>query len=181
MTPFDTEIADYLDKIGPPQPMYMSPKTMAKKFTFNTHNSSTSLERKIKKTLIEQGILDMEEGDKADESVNESSTTNGTNEIIAKDDEIALEIKNLQNELKLVTKQCKQTLVGLLEVSKTQLVKQEVKRKLQSLDLEIIELYEKFRTSRLAKKPLTKKDKEKATRLIRERQQLRSELCLFKD
>lgn len=34
MTPMDNEINDYLDKIGPPpQPIYMSPKTMAKKLT----------------------------------------------------------------------------------------------------------------------------------------------------
>ena len=193
MTPFDTEIADYLDKIGPPQPMYMSPKTMAKKFTFNTNSSS--LERKIKKTLIEQGILDIEDTEKLENEsnlntsnhVNEVNGTNGhnsssfNNEIISKDDEIALEIKNLQNELKLVTKQCKQTLVQLLNISKNNLVKQDVKKKITAIDNEIIDLYEKFRTNRLAKKPLTKKDKDKAFRLIKDRQALRSELGQMKD
>jgi transcriptional adapter 3 len=196
MTPFDTEIADYLDKIGPPQPLYMSPKTMAKKFTFSTNSSS--LERKIKRTLIEQGILDIEDGDKIENesngnhsfSLNENNGTNGhhstnssayNNEIISKDDEIALEIKNLQNELKLVTKQCKQTLVHLLNISKTNLVKQEVKKKISTIDNEVIDLYEKFRTNRLAKKPLTKKDKDKAMRSIKERQTLRSDLSQMKD
>ncbi len=43
MTPMDNEINDYLDKIGPPpQPIYMSPKTMAKKLT------STSIRYKTK-------------------------------------------------------------------------------------------------------------------------------------
>lgn len=38
MTPLDNEIGDYLDKIGPPpEPMYMSPKTMARKLNLNTN------------------------------------------------------------------------------------------------------------------------------------------------
>ena len=111
MTPFDNELADYLEKIGPPQSMYLSPKSMAKKLTFNTNSSSNStLERKIKKTLIEQGILDIDENDKTPDclSENESSivkkdanSLNGANSNnIDKDDEIGNEIKNLQNELK---------------------------------------------------------------------------------
>lgn len=188
MTPFDTEIADYLDKIGPPQPIYMSPKTMAKKLNFNTN--SNSLERKIKKTLIEQGILDMDDNEKLDNDSNGSSSNethhnnnnqSTTNEIIAKDDEIALEIKNLQNELKLVTNQCKQTLEHLLNISKNNLVKQDIKRKISAIDVDIVELYEKFRTSRLSKKPLNKKDKEKALKFIRDRNFMRSELCQLKD
>jgi transcriptional adapter 3 len=80
-----------------------------------------------------------------------------------------------------VTKQCKHTLVHLLNVSKNNLVKQDVKKKINSIDNEIIDLYEKFRTNRLAKKPLTKKDKDKAMRIIKERQLLRSELSQMKD
>ena len=76
MTPFDNELADYLEKIGPPQSMYLSPKSMAKKLTFNTNSSSNStLERKIKKTLIEQGILDIDENDKTPDCLSENESS----------------------------------------------------------------------------------------------------------
>jgi hypothetical protein len=150
MTPFDNELADYLEKIGPPQSMYLSPKSMAKKLTFNTNSSSNStLERKIKKTLIEQGILDIDENDKTPDclSENESSivkkeanSLNGANSnIIDKDDEIGNEIKNLQNELKTITSQCELTLTQLLHTSKKKMIKQDIKKKLTILDYEVSE------------------------------------------
>jgi hypothetical protein len=144
MTPFDNELADYLEKIGPPQSMYLSPKSMAKKLTFNTNSSSNStLERKIKKTLIEQGILDIDENDKTSDclSENESSIVkkeaNSNSNIIDKDDEIGNEIKNLQNELKTITSQCELTLTQLLQTSKKKMIKQDIKKKLTILDYEV--------------------------------------------
>ena len=137
MTPLDNEIADYLDKIGPPpQPMYMSPKTMAQKLNFNSTNAST-LEKKIKKTLIEQSILDIDENDNlSDENSVENATADSLDKI-DKDDEIANEIKLLQNELKVVTKQCKQTLGNLLETSKQSILRQDLKKKISQLDSEV--------------------------------------------
>ena len=144
MTPFDNELADYLEKLGPPQSMYMSPKSMAKKLTFNPNASNLSLEKKIKKTLIEQGILDFDEnGDGLSENENQNGGTsgaaasaNGTNSI-EKDDEIANEIRNLQNELRTVTGQCEQTLTQLLHTSKKKLIKQDLKKKIMVLDFEV--------------------------------------------
>jgi hypothetical protein len=148
MTPFDNELADYLEKIGPPQSMYLSPKSMAKKLTFNTNSSSNStLERKIKKTLIEQGILDIDENDKTSDclSENESSIVkkeaNSNSNIIDKDDEIGNEIKNLQNELKTITSQCELTLTQLLQTSKKKMIKQDIKKKLTILDYEVSKDY----------------------------------------
>ncbi len=146
MTPLDNEIGDYLDKIGPPQPMYMSPKTMAKKLNFSSSNSNaSSLERKIKKALIEQSILDDDEvgnssPNEEEDEVNAMQTSNSSGECSAasqKDDEIVAEIKNLQNELKAVTRQCKQTLTNLMEVSKHSLIKQDLKKKISLLDSEV--------------------------------------------
>ncbi len=146
MTPLDNEIGDYLDKIGPPQPMYMSPKTMAKKLHISNNNSNVStLERKIKKTLIEQSILDDDEASKSaneeeDEESNAMQTSNSSGEGSAvgqKDDEIVSEIINLQNELKAVTRQCKQTLTNLVEISKHSLVKQDIRKKISLLDSEV--------------------------------------------
>jgi hypothetical protein len=41
-------------------------------------------------------------------------------------------------------------------------------------------LFEKFKNSRLNKKPLTKREKDKAQRLIRERQALKAQLSHIK-
>ena len=228
MSPFDNEIVDYLDRIGPSSaasaaaasPMYMSPKSLAKKaFNFNVNAISTqTLERKIKKTLIEQGILDADEQhaasntitDRAENGDSTSATTatigNGSNgdstataaaaaaatassangewngdgdnddddDDTAEEpsDELALEIKRLQEEMKLVSHNCKQTLVQLLNASKRNIIKQDLKKRIAALDKEIIQLFEKSKTLRLSKKPLTKKDKDKAQRLIKDRELL---------
>jgi transcriptional adapter 3 len=148
MTPFDNEIADYLDKLSPPESTYLSPKTMAKKFSFSSTHTN-HIERKIKKTLIEQGILELDENEKIDFSCDENSNSaqagGGTDTAEqqcdsggGKEDEIANEILNVQNELKLVSKQCKQTLLNLVDLSKQNLIKQDLKRKLSSVDSEVI-------------------------------------------
>lgn len=181
MTPLDNEIGDYLDKIGPPpEPMYMSPKTMARKLNLNTNNSTnvSSLERKIKKTLIEQSILDDDETGNTSDENSPMQTSNSSSEscTMSKDDEIANEIKNLHNELKTVTKQCKNTLGNLLETSKHSLAKQDLKKKITNLDTEIYDIYQKTKIARQAKKPLFKKDREKAQKAIKDRKNLKAQL-----
>jgi transcriptional adapter 3 len=184
MTPFDNELADYLEKIGPPQSMYLSPKSMAKKLTFSSTNaasSHSSLERKIKKTLIEQGILDFDENDKTllPEAAAAAAASSDDSSILDKDDQIGLEIRNLQNELRTVTSQCELTLTQLLHTSKKKLVKQEMKRKLTVLDYEVIEAYEKCKHARLEKRTLTKKEKEKIFKLLKDRDATKSQLDTF--
>lgn len=144
MTPFDNEMADYLDKIGPPESTYLSPKTMAKKFSFSTSHTN-NIERKLKKTLIEQGLLELDENEKIDLSCDENSNsvTDMASTAAAvsinhdSTDEIANEIMNVQNELKLVSQQCKQTLLHLVDISKQNLVKQEIKKKISAIDGEV--------------------------------------------
>ena len=146
MSPFDNEITDYLDRISPPESSYISPRTLAKKcFTFpssasaaasNTPATSSGsggvshIEKKIKKTLIEQGILDIDE----DKAANDSDLSESA---ISKDDEIGNEILNVQKELKMVAQQTKQTLLHLVDLSKQNLVKQEIRKKIASLDNEV--------------------------------------------
>jgi hypothetical protein len=157
MTPFDTEITDYLENHKPPpQPLYMSPRSMAKRLNLNT-NVHSSLERKIKKTLIEQGILNLDENNRIDDlnttSEDERGLSNGNSGIngrliikkeatipstgFGKDDEIANEIRNLQNEMMVISKQCKETLTQLLTTSKQSIIKQDIKKKLALIDAEV--------------------------------------------
>ncbi len=111
----------------------------------NNNSNVSTLERKIKKTLIEQSILDDDEASKSaneeeDEESNAMQTSNSSGEGSAvgqKDDEIVSEIINLQNELKAVTRQCKQTLTNLVEISKHSLVKQDIRKKISLLDSEV--------------------------------------------
>ena len=104
----------------------------------SANSNMSSLERKIKKTLIEQSILDEDELDNSDEDASATSpNTSSENYTIHKDDEIANEIRNLQNELKVVTKQCKSTLNNLLEISKQGIEKQEIRKKISLLDSEV--------------------------------------------
>lgn len=146
MSPFDNEITDYLDRISPPESSYISPRTLAKKcFTFPSTSSAAAsntpatssgsggvshIEKKIKKTLIEQGILDIDE----DKAANDSDLSESA---ISKDDEIGNEILNVQKELKMVAQQTKQTLLNLVDLSKQNLLKQEIRKKIASLDNEV--------------------------------------------
>jgi transcriptional adapter 3 len=146
MSPFDNEITDYLDRISPPESSYISPRTLAKKcFTFPSSSSAAAsntpttssgsggvshIEKKIKKTLIEQGILDIDE----DKAANDSDLSDSA---VSKDDEIGNEILNIQKELKMVAQQTKQILLHLVDLSKQNLVKQEIRKKIASLDNEV--------------------------------------------
>ncbi|CAF0755265.1 unnamed protein product [Brachionus calyciflorus] len=172
MTPFDNKLNDYLDRIGTPQSSYMSPKSMAKKFTFNF--TSSNMEKKLKKTLIEQGILDADDNDKMD--IMSDDNSNQSQEDISKDDEVAQEILNVHNELKIVSKQCKERLEELLKIAKENFSKQEIKKNISKMDTEIIDQFEKIKNCRLAKQALSKKDREQVQHLIKERESLREQL-----
>lgn len=172
MTPFDNKLSDYLDRVSPPQSSYLSPKSMAKKFTFNFGNSN--MEKKLKKTLIEQGILEADDSEKVD-LISEDNSEHGQ-EDFAKDDELAQEIVNIHSELKVVSKQCKERLEDLLVKAEESFAKQEVKNKIADIDKEIINVFEIVKACRISKQPLNEKDKEQALSLIKERNSLIKDL-----
>ncbi|RNA06121.1 transcriptional adapter 3 [Brachionus plicatilis] len=172
MTPFDNKLNDYLDRVCTPQSTYLSPKSMAKKFTFNFAGSN--MEKKLKKTLIEQGILEPDESEKSElisDDNSEQSQEDG-----CKDDEIAQEIINIHSELKLVSKQCKERLEELLGKAEQSLARQEIKKKIDSIDKEIINHFEIVKACRISKQPLDDKDKEQVLNLIKERDSLKQQL-----
>lgn len=166
MTPFDTDMTD-LEMLGDPKGQHMSPRTLAKQLNITT---SQSLEKKIKKELIEQGILDEEDfTDSQDEG----------EEKIDKDDEIAIEIKRLQSELEMVSSTCKKTQQQLLSVAKEVMKQQEIKKKIDSIDNEIKDLFQKSKSLKMNKKSLPKKEKERAQKLLKDREQLKHDLNEF--
>jgi len=182
MTPFDTDIFD-----SNPRAQHMSPRTLAKSLSGTATNSAAaantqhSLEKKIRKELIEHGILDKLDLDENFESNDENDEAkSGDNGVrVDKDDEIALEIKRLHDELKLVSGTCKKTQVQLLGIAKKVMLQQSIQKKAQAIDQEIKELFIKSKQMKAAKKPLCRKDKERSQKLLKEREVLKNELAQF--
>lgn len=136
MTPFESnDIVTYLEKLTSKQPTQHNQSTLAMRNSLlSSCSNSNVLEKKLKKSLIEQGLID-EQADKLDAI----ETRNGQDDVKnhQDNDEIANEIKNLQNELKIVSNQCKQSLNNLLRISKQTLNKQELKKRIKTIDEEV--------------------------------------------
>lgn len=122
--------------------------------SLNISNAS-QLEHRIKRELEEQGILDVEE-------------TTPENP----DDEILAELRRAQAELRIVTAQNLQAKRRLYKLAKEEMQHQELRKKLQVLDNEIMEAYRKIQASRQKKKTPTKKEKDQAWKLLKEREGL---------
>ncbi|XP_067005455.2 transcriptional adapter 3-B isoform X2 [Anabrus simplex] len=111
-------------------------------------SNSASFERRVRKELEEQGILDTEDvsSDRAD-------------------DEILQELKRCQAELKVVSAYNVQHLKRLLKQANDELVRQDLKKKLQQADAEVIETYRRV----LKKKPLSKKEQDQCWKVVKDR------------
>lgn len=147
MTPFDTDIFD-----SNPRAQHMSPRTLAKSLSGTSAtnsvpaNSHQSLERKIRKELIEHGILDKLDLDENFESNDEDDEAKSGEDAVKidKDDEIALEIKRLHDELKLVSGTCKKTQVQLLGIAKKVMLQQGIQKKVHAIDQEVLFFFDFF-------------------------------------
>ena len=111
-------------------------------------------EKRIKKELEENGILDPD-----DVILNDSCD----------DDEILRELLRCQNELKTISTQNQSQLKALLNHAKADISKQEVKKKLVVADNDVSEIYRRFTQTKQKKKLPSKKEKEQATKALRER------------
>jgi len=135
MTPFESnDIVTYLEKLTSKQPTQHNQSTLAMRNSLlSSCSHSNVLEKKLKRSLIEQGLID-EQGNKLEavETRNGQDHKNHQN-----DDEIANEIKNLQKELKIVSNQCKHSLNSLLTISKQTMNKQELKKRIKTIDDEV--------------------------------------------
>ena len=134
-------------------------------------SSSNLFENKIRDELIEQGILDRNDLE-ADES---NIAEYGSDEHEQKD-EIVEEIKKLQNELLLVAEKCKEAQVELLNNSKKVMVQQGIRKKIDQCDLKIQELFSKNIMLKQSKKYCPRKDKDRLSELIKERELLKSQM-----
>nr|CAB3266785.1 transcriptional adapter 3-like [Phallusia mammillata] len=116
------------------------------------------LESRIRMELIEQGILEPETTDSK------------------KEDEVLKELVRSQQELKAVSSRNRDVLQQLLQVAQEELKKQEVKRKIDSLNTEVMEHYRRVMAARQKKRTLMKKEKEAAWKALRDRDALIKQL-----
>lgn len=120
--------------------------------SLNISNAS-QLERRIKRELEEQGIFEAEDNSQENP-----------------DDEILAELRKCQAELKALTAYNLQTKRRLLKLAKEEMTKQELRRKLQAADAEVMDAYRRITAARQKKKTPTKKEKEQAYKALRERE-----------
>lgn len=116
-------------------------------------NNADALEHRVRKELEEQGILDPNDDDNDDEQ-----------------DEILDELKRCQTELKAVSSHNLTQLKRLLKAAKEEMVRQELRNRLQKADAEVMDAYQKISAARSKKKDPTKKEREQAWKALKERE-----------
>lgn len=136
--------------------------------TANRSHSSTSItsllksgvdvEKRLKKELIELGILDASDFAKD------------------KEDEVLNEIKRVRTELYAIAEYNKNELKMLHTAAKEEMKRLEIKRKLDAVDQELIESYKKVWAAKQKRRPLTKQERAEIFRLADEQKQLSAQL-----
>lgn len=127
----------------------------------NAIRNSLSLERCLRKELIEQGILDPEDL---------PPLTNPA------DDEILSEIKKCQAELAVVRKENSRNLRNLIQLCKQEMLRINLKKQLDQVDAECLEAYKKIQSAKQKKRPLSKKEKDDAWKVVNEQIRLNNEI-----
>lgn len=121
--------------------------------------NTVQLEKKIRKELEENGILE------ADDMESENP-----------DDEILAELKKLMVELKSISAHNLTQLKKLHRLAKDEMSRQDVKKKLASHDQELMEISRKINAARQKKKSPTKKERDHAWKLLKERENISKQL-----
>ncbi|KAJ2945680.1 hypothetical protein O0L34_g519 [Tuta absoluta] len=129
--------------------------------TKSSYKNSLTLEKCLRKELVEQGILDPEDL---------PPLTNPA------DDEILAEIKKCQTELTAVRKDNCRNLKSLIQLCKQEMIRLNLKKQLDQVDMECIEIYKKMVAAKQKKRPITKKEKEDAWKAINEQIRLNKEI-----
>lgn len=129
--------------------------------TKSSYKNSLTLEKCLRKELVEQGILDLEDL---------PPLTNPA------DDEILAEIKKCQTELTAVKKDNCRNLKHLIGLCKQEMIRLNLKKQLDQVDMECIDIYKKMVAAKQKKRPITKKEKEDAWRAINEQIRLNKEI-----
>jgi len=126
--------------------------------SLNVTNGET-LEKRVKKELEDQGILDF----------NDDDTEDGNDEILA-------ELVRCQSELKAVSNHNLSQLKRLVKSAREEMARQEVRNKLSEADKEVCEAYKRIALARSKKKSPTKKEREMAFKALKDREAILKQL-----
>ncbi|GAB1602831.1 transcriptional adapter 3-like isoform X2 [Argonauta hians] len=151
MAPVDDTTTDINTK-DLEDPPTISPKMLAKQLNIS---NAVQLEKRIKKELEEQGILDF------DEKVEDNP-----------DDEILSELRRKQEELKAINLENTIMTKRLIKLAKEEMESQKLKKKLAALDAELLEAYRKVQSARLKKRQPTKKEKDAVWKILHDREDI---------
>lgn len=122
--------------------------------------SASSLEKRIKKELQEQGVMETDYGNEDD------------------DDEILMELRRCQTELRAVSNHNIAQLTRLLNLARDSLVRHDLKKRLRDADQKVLEAYRTIAAARQKKKTPSKKDKDIAWKAIKDREVIVRQLDL---
>lgn len=125
--------------------------------SFKPLQNGITLEKRVKKELIEQGILE-------------------DDPMKTEDDEVLSEIRRVTTELSALAEFNHSELLRLQAAGKSELQRLEIKRKLDIVDQEIVESYKKVVSAKIKKRMLTIEEQEDITRLVNEQKRLSDEL-----
>ncbi|XP_069950032.1 transcriptional adapter 3-B isoform X3 [Cherax quadricarinatus] len=122
--------------------------------------SASSLEKRIKKELQEQGVMETDYGNEDDE------------------DEILSELRRCQSELRAVSAHNVTQLTRLLNLARESLVRHDLKKRLRDADQKVVEAYRTIAAARQKKKTPSKKDKDIAWKALKDREVIVRQLDL---
>ncbi|XP_071552938.1 transcriptional adapter 3-B isoform X1 [Panulirus ornatus] len=122
--------------------------------------SASSLEKRIKKELQEQGVMETDYGNEDD------------------DDEILSELRRCQSELRAVSSHNVTQLTRLLNLARESLVRHDLKKRLRDADQKVLEAYRTIAAARQKKKTPSKKDKDVAWKALKDREVIVKQLDL---
>jgi transcriptional adapter 3 len=129
--------------------------------------NTAKLEKRIRKELEEHGIISL------DDILNGSDTSAGD------EDEILQELKRSQQELKSLSDKNHSQIKRLLSAAKKEITRQDVSKKLEMADTEVIEAYRRILAAKQKKRSPTKKEREGAFKALKDREQILKQLqCL---
>ncbi|CAO1437389.1 unnamed protein product [Diamesa serratosioi] len=130
----------------------------------NLLRNGISIERRVRKELIEQGILDAKDIDPPSVVKQED------------EDEVLSEIKRVRSELVAIADFNTSELHKLQGAAKEEMKRLEIKRKLDDVDQEVIEQHKRILLAKQKGRQLTKQEREDILRLTEKQKKLSTEL-----
>jgi transcriptional adapter 3 len=133
----------------------------------NMLKNGIAAERRIRKELIEQGILEAKD-----------ATPQG---VVQDDvDEVLAEIQRVRSDLMAIAESNTSQLTQLKEVSLNEMKRLEIKRKLDDVDHEIIEQHKRLQLAKQKGRSMTKSERDEILKLTAQQQKLSQQLdCLI--